>query len=244
MRPLLSFLLFYVSTAYAQFDHSHKQWSNVLNKYTRVEGKQTLVNYKKLKSNPTELNLYLSSLEKLDFNHFEKFTSKEKLAFWINAYNAFTMKIIVDHYPVKSIKEIEGGLFGSGPWKLKFIKLFNKKMSLDQIEHDTIRKQYKEPRIHFAVNCASIGCPSLLREAFVAEAMDQQLDRAALNFLTNKDKNLIVGNQMKLSKIFKWYGDDFQEAYESFQNYIIKTLNLLQINYDIEYNEYNWNLNE
>jgi hypothetical protein len=117
-------------------------------------------------------------------------------------------------------------------------------MSLDNIEHDTIRKKFNEPRIHFAVNCASIGCPSLLQEAFVAENLENQLNMAAKNFLQNKSKNYVKANTLHLSKIFKWYGGDFDKKYGGFKSYIIKSLNLSGNDYDVEFNEYDWNLNE
>ena len=120
-------------------------------------------------------------------------------------------------------------------------------MSLDDIEHGTIRKNFKEPRIHFAVNCASIGCPSLLQEAFVANKLETQLKSASDNFLNNKLKNFVKGNTLHLSKIFKWYGDDFKQYKGShekgFVNYIVKELKLTgKYNYEIE--DYDWKLNK
>ena len=117
-------------------------------------------------------------------------------------------------------------------------------MSLDDIEHETIRKNFDEPRIHFAVNCASISCPSLLQEAFTASKLETQLEKATRHFLTNSDKNEVKDNTLYLSKIFQWYGDDFNQKYDGFKSFVIKTLSLPQKDYKVEFKEYDWNLNE
>lgn len=241
---LLMSLNLIVGNAFAEFDHSHNKWDKILRQYTTKNRNQVYFKYNLLKKNEGELNSYLGELESLSKENFSTFDQKQKLAFWINAYNAYTIKIILKNYPVKSIRDISSGWFSSGPWKKDFIKLFGKKMSLDNIEHDTIRKEFQEPRIHFAVNCASIGCPSLLQEAFEASALNGQLDKAALNFLQNKSKNFVKGNTLYLSNIFKWYGGDFNKRYGKYENYIIKTLNLPQTKYKVKFNKYDWSLNE
>ena len=241
---LLISLNIFAESANANVDHSHLKWDQILKQYTTKKENQVYFNYNGLKNNEDELSHYLRQLESVTNKEFNTFSRVQKLAFWINAYNAYTIQIILKNYPVKSIKDISSGWFSSGPWKKDFINLFGKTMSLDNIEHDIIRKEFAEPRIHFAVNCASIGCPSLLQEAFVEDKLDKQLDKAALNFLQNKTKNYLTGNTLYLSKIFEWYGNDFNPIYGSFKNYIIKTLNLAQKKYDVEFNDYNWNLNE
>lgn len=238
-------LIFFVSlSAFASFNQEHSQWDTVLKKYTVKDNHQVLFKYKKLKGNEAELDTYLGELENVSKIQFAAFTREEQLAFWINAYNAYTIKIVLEHYPVKSIRDIDSGLFSSGPWKKKFIPLFGKKMSLDEIEHETIREQFKEPRIHFAVNCASISCPALLQEAFVASKLEKQFDMAAMNFLTDTSKNEVKGKALHLSKIFKWYGDDFNQKHGGFEEYVIKTLNLPKLDYEVEFKDYDWNLNE
>ena len=241
---LLICLNIFAESAFANFDHSHLKWDQILKQYTTKNENQVYFNYNGLKNNEDELSHYLRQLELVTKKEFNTFSRDQKLAFWINAYNAYTIQIILKNYPVKSIKDISSGWFSSGPWKKDFINLFGKTMSLDNIEHDIIRKEFAEPRIHFAVNCASIGCPYLLQEAFVANRLSIQLDKAAINFLHNKSKNFLKGNTLYLSKIFDWYGNDFNPIYGSFKNYIIKTLNLAQKKYDVEFNDYNWNLNE
>jgi len=241
-RFILIFLISF--SAFANFNHEHSRWDRILKEYTVQDNHQVLFKYKKLKDSESKLDAYLNELESINKTEFDKFSREEQLAFWLNAYNAYTIKIILNHYPVKSIKDIESGLFSSGPWKMKFIPLFGKKMSLDDIEHETIRKNFDEPRIHFAVNCASIGCPSLLQETFTAAKLEVQLEKAAHHFLTNTDKNELKENTLYLSKIFKWYGDDFNQKYSGFKKYVIKTLNLPNRNYEIKFKEYDWNLNE
>ena len=147
-------------------DHDHQAWTVFLKRHVKMGENASTVNYKAIKSGPSSLTEYLLSVEGVSQEDFDHFSENEKLAFLINAYNAFTVKLIVDHYPVKSIKDI--GSFLSSPWKKKFFRLLGKERHLDNIEHDMIRKQFNEPRIHFAVNCASIGCPALQDEAFVA----------------------------------------------------------------------------
>jgi len=240
---LITAALFLLSSAHA-FDHQHTKWNKVLQSYTKKVDNQVLVNYKELKSNAQTLNKYLKTLENLNKEEFKSFSTKEKLSFWINAYNAYTLKIVIDHYPVKSIKDIKSGWFSSGPWSKEFIPLFKDKISLDHIEHEIVRKQFNEPRIHFALNCASIGCPSLLQVPFTATKLEEQLNQSATHFLKNEDKNFEKGPTLHVSKIFKWYGEDFDSQFGSFENYIIQTLNLPKKDYQIKYNNYDWNLNE
>lgn len=242
---LISLLAFIVSfSAFAEFDHSHLAFDKILKKYSTKKDGQVYFSYKELSKSKSLLREYLKQLESISKKELSEFSNKQKLAFWINAYNAYTIEIILKNYPVDSIKDIGSGLFSSGPWKEKFITLIGGKMSLDNIEHGIIRKEFKEPRIHFAVNCASIGCPSLLQESFVENKLEEQLNRAALNFLTNKNKNYVKGNTLHLSKIFKWYGSDFDQEYGGVQNYIVKTLGLSNKKYKINYNKYDWKLNE
>ena len=240
---LLMLLLLLSSNAFAQFDLQHSKLTAILKKYTVKQGHQTLVNYKGLKSNSSELRSYLSDLENLSKDDFSKFSKDDQLAFWINAYNAFTLEVVIKAYPVKSIRDIGGGFFTRGPWKDDLINLFGKKMSLDDIEHGTIRKVFSEPRIHFAVNCASIGCPSLYQEAFIGSKLESQLESAAINFMTNKEKNYSKNGELYLSKIFKWYGGDFKKKHGSYKKYALKFLKADK-NPDVEWNTYDWNLNE
>lgn len=255
MRNLITmgiFLLTSASSIAANFDHSHKEWTTILEKNVSPHLKSTVVNYNSLKENPTPLNDYLSSLEKVSQGDFDSFTNDEKLSFLINAYNAYTIKLVVDNYPVKSIKDI-GGVFSS-PWKKKFIHLFGKVLSLDTIEHELIRKKFKEPRIHFAVVCASIGCPAIRPEAFVAKKLNAQLEDSARLFLADPEKNRYDKNSktLELSSIFDWYGDDFEKHDGSVHNFVATRITndkedqtrIQNKSVKIKYLHYDWNLNK
>jgi hypothetical protein len=228
------------------FDHNHNQWSKFLDKFLVRKGKQTLIQYRNILKKPQLLQSYLNELEDVSLAEFKNFSKDQRLSFWINAYNAYTIKLVSDHYPVKSIREIKSGFFsgllGLGPWKKDFIRLFGKKYSLDDIEHQIIRKRFKEPRIHFALNCGSYSCPSLHDKPFRAKDLDQELDNAMMNFLTNKNKNYYKNQILYISKIFDWYSSDFK-PYGGYQK-LIKVK--LKINKDVEFEflPYNWDLNE
>ncbi len=220
---------------------SHDTWDSLLQKHVTDEG---WVDYKGFIQDSSKLNKYL---ELLSANHpNDQFWSRdERLAYWINAYNAFTVKLIVDNYPVKSIKDIKNGIpFVNTVWDIKFIEIEGENYDLNNIEHGIIRPRFDEPRIHFAVNCASVSCPKLLNEAFTGKQLDEQLDKAAKDFITGSDKNQISPNQLKLSKIFTWYGGDFTKN-GSLIDYLNKYADQkINANADIEYLDYNWNLNE
>lgn len=254
MKLLTIILGLLLSHQVLSFDHSHKAFNDLLKKHVIVEGNQSLVNYQGFKEDSKKLDDYLKELSDAKLTSYKKWRQSKKLSFLINAYNAFTVKLIIDNYPVKSIKDL-GGFFSS-PWKKEFVPLFGKTIHLDEIEHGMIRKQFDEPRIHFAVNCASIGCPSLLNEAFQFDKLEDQLERATKNFLTNKSKNKVENGKGEFSKIFKWYGDDFNNKYKSFRNFIAtKLLSYGQINQDTaeklksnkldyDWTSYDWNLND
>lgn len=239
----LVIFLFFISLNSFAFDHTHEQFSKVLKNNTKDVAGQVLVNYKQLKKHPEELLAYIDQMEDLSKDEFKAFSRNQKLAFWINAYNAYTLQIVIKNYPIESIKDI-GSLFSS-TWNKKFINLMGKEMSLDDIEHQTIRKEFKEPRIHFAVNCASLGCPSLLQEAYNHEHLNAQLDLAAKHFLTNKTKNYYNKTEkvFYLSKIFNWYGADFNAKYKGYLSYVRRYIKAPK-NTPVEWNEYNWELNE
>jgi len=232
------------------FDKSHKSFNQLLGQVVSFKGAQTLVDYKSLKKDPANLNNYLEGLSGVKKEDFYSWNKSHQLAFLINAYNAFTLKLITYHYPVKSIKKI-GGFFSS-PWKKKFFELLGEKSHLDQIEHGLIRPNYKEPRIHFAVNCASISCPNLQPFAFTGDQLENQLEKSARSFLLDKSKNYIEGKTLYASKIFKWYGGDFKEKFGNFKVFIAKYITGVKATQDLiksgkvktKYLEYDWDLNE
>ena len=235
-----------------KFDQSHLMWTHVLQKYVKESGYASAVDYKGIKSDPSKLDAYLKALEAVSQEQFNRFSNDEKLAFLINAYNAFTVKLIVDHYPVKSINDI--GSFFSSPWKKKFFKLLGEERTLDNVEHDIIRKQFNEPRIHFAVNCASVGCPALRNEAFTASHLDKQLEDASVKFLSDKNRNRYDSKtrKLELSSIFKWYGSDFQKKYGSLENFLAPRITsdpghqktIREKSATVTFRDYDWSLNE
>jgi hypothetical protein len=157
---------------------------------------------------------YLDRLSKVSREEFDSWTKDGQLAFLINAYNAWTVELILTRYPdLESIKDL-GSLFKS-PWKKKFIPLLGEKRSLDDIEHGLIRGsgRYNDPRIHFAVNCASIGCPALKNEAYREDILEKQLEEATMLFLSDKSRNKMTEGKLQVSSIFKWYREDFEDGW-------------------------------
>ena len=236
----------------AAFDQTHSQWDAFLKQYVVVHGHESRVNYGKIKTDRKRLDEYLKSLEQMKKVDFDRLNEAQKLAFLINAYNAFTVALIVDHYPVNSIKDL--GSFLTSPWKIKFFTLFGEKLYLDNIEHDMLRKWFTEPRIHFALVCASKGCPALRNEAFTGDLLDKQLEQAALNFLSDEKKNRYASDakRLELSSIFKWYGEDFQKKFGSVEVFIAPRITpnpesqnaIRGMKASISYLDYDWSLND
>ena len=208
-------------TANAQsFDQSHAAFTALLKKHVVAinGGKSTQVKYADLKNDQAALKTYLDSLSKVPESEFNSWTKPQRMAFLINAYNGFTLELIVQNYPVKSIKDI-GGVFDDR-WKRKFFKLFGQDFYLNKIEHETLRKPgaYDEPRVHFSVNCASIGCPALREEAFTADKLDKQLEEQTVRFLSDRSRNRYdtKSGKLEVSMIFKWFAPDWESGYTGF----------------------------
>lgn len=235
-----------------EFDHSHPVWTAILQKYVFVKGLTNTVNYRALKNDSTGLEEYLRSVEAISKEEFDKFSENEKLAFLINAYNAFTVKLILDHYPVKSIKDI--GPFLSSPWKVNFFSLLGEQRNLGNIENDMIRKWFNEPRIHFAIVCASVGCPALQNQAYTASLLDKQLSSASQDFLSDRRRNRYVPEtgKLEISSIFKWYDGDFAKKYGSLETFLAPRITanpefqaiIREKKAPISYLDYDWSLNE
>jgi hypothetical protein len=213
----------------------HQLWHELLKNYVSDTGN---VNYKGIKSENVKLTTYLNNLSKIYADQsFASLSKEQKLAFWINAYNAMTVDLILRNYPIKSIKDIDK------PWKQRFWKLGNKWFNLNEIEHDILRKM-DEPRIHFAIVCASYSCPKLQNEAFIASKLETQLIHATKGFLSDSERNEITKDHIKISKIFQWFSKDFKQ-----NGSLIDFLNLYT-DVDIsakakrDFKDYNWNLNE
>ena len=259
-----------VSSALAQFDHTHKAWDALLKKNIVViqGGKTSHARYAGFKQDEAALKSYTESLSAVSDAQFKGFSKTQQMAFLINAYNAYTVQLILTKYPdLKSIKDL-GGAFSS-PWKQKFFKLFGNDSFLDQVEHEILRKKgvYDEPRVHYAVNCASIGCPALREEAFTADKLDAQLEEQATRFLSDRSRNRYSAQResIEVSKIFDWFKEDWQSGYKgigkdqtpvtSREQYFAKYAALLSDKPDeqkliaegrvsIRFLDYDWNLND
>ncbi len=219
---------------------SHQIWNTLLKQHVSTSGN---VNYKGFIEDSLQLNQYLQLLSNRPPN--ENWNSNEQLAYWINVYNAFTVQLIVQHYPVQSIKNIAGDIpMINSPWDIKFFTIGGNEFDLNTVEHEILRKKFNEPRIHFAINCASVSCPKLLNEAYLAEKLEQQLNDQAMDFVNDLEKNNFSEIPVKVSKIFSWFEKDFTK-----KTTLIAYLNQFldkKIAEDIEvqYMDYNWNLNE
>ncbi len=223
---------------------SHEIFDRLLKKNVTADGK---VNYKAFIKDSVELNKYLAILNSTPPD--EKTWSKnEQMVFWINAYNAFTIKLITNYYPVKSIKDIGKGIqipFVNTPWTIRFFTIGKEKMDLDNIEHGRLRKKFDDPRVHMALVCASKSCPILLNEAYDPKRMDEQLAKQAKAFLTDPFRNKMSADKPQLSMIFKWYGMDFNKGDGSVRKFV-NTYSDVKIMPEakILYIEYDWGLNE
>ncbi|MCA6417781.1 MAG: DUF547 domain-containing protein [Cytophagales bacterium] len=223
---------------------SHENFDRLLKKNVTADGR---VNYKAFIKDSVELNKYLAILSGTPPD--EKTWSKnEQMVFWINAYNAFTIKLITKYYPLKSIKDIGTGIqipFVNTPWTVRFFKIGNDRMDLDNIEHGRLRKKFDDPRVHMALVCASKSCPILLNEAYDAKRMDEQLAKQATAFLADPFRNKMSADKPQLSMLFKWYGGDFNKNGGSVRGFI-NAHSRIKIKSDakISYLDYDWGLNE
>jgi hypothetical protein len=208
--------------ALAQFDHTHAAWDALLKKHVKVVdgGKASQVRYADFAKDRAALKAYLAAVSKVTPAEFAAWPKAERMAFLVNAYNAFTVELILTKYPdLKSIRDLGNIVFNS-PWKQKFFTLFGEPYWLDRIEHETLRKPglYDEPRVHYAVNCASIGCPALREEAFVAARLEAQLEEQAKRFLSDRSRNRFnpATGKLEVSEIFKWFKEDWSSGYRGF----------------------------
>ena len=263
---LSTVLLCPASGTAAQFDHS--KFDTLLQKYVS----DGMVNYREIKANPRLLNEYLAQLENINSSDFQTWSRNEQMAFWINAYNAITIEGIIRNYPIQwggllsqirfpqnSIRQI------SDFWDTVFIPVMGKDITLNQIEHNILRREFGDPRIHFAIVCASLGCPKLVSYAFRGDSIDKQLNQVTRDFINNPDKVRLdrEDGTLYLSSIFDWYKEDFPatpSAKEQLGKYnkdeqgviefVLKYLPEAQQNYivknqpSIKYLKYDWALNE
>lgn len=258
MATLILFLL--TSSSHAALPN-HQAWNNLLNKHVTVlrGGQASEVDYAGMAREREVLQEYLGALSQVSLAEFDLASPTDQLAFLINAYNAWTVELILTKYPdLESIKDL-GSLFRS-PWSRAFIPILGKTRSLDDIEHKLIRgsDRYRDQRIHFAVNCASIGCPALRNEAYVAEKLDSQLQDQLQLFLADRSRNRVKNGELQVSSIFKWYREDFEKGWRgnvSLPQFFLQNssslglseddvLRLLAGEIEIEYLDYDWRLND
>ncbi|UZD22716.1 DUF547 domain-containing protein [Algoriphagus halophytocola] len=222
---------------------SHKSWNELLKANVSADG---TVNYKGFIKQKAKLESYLKSLSE-NAPDRKTWSKDEQLAYWINAYNAFTVKLIVDNYPVESIKDLGPKLkipLIKDVWHYKFFKIGGQESSLDEIEHSILRKEFEEPRIHFAINCASVSCPPLLNEAFEAATIESQLNKVAKSFINDSSRNKITPNSIQISSIFSWFKGDFTKngSLIDFLNKYSKVK--IKSDAKVSHLDYDWNLNE
>ena len=200
----------------AVFDHTYPVWDALLKKYVRwlPDNVQSRVDYTGLLADRAALQTVLSGWSAVSAAQFNAFSREQRMAFLINAYNGYTLALILTKYPgLKSIKDL-GSVFQS-PWKNKFFTLLGESQHLDWIEHEQLRPKFNDPRVHTAVNCASIGCPALRPEAFMATRLDTQLDDGMQRFMGDRTRNRFnpATNQVEASSIFKWFREDFEKGH-------------------------------
>lgn len=220
----------------------HHKYDLLLQKYVK-NGRVDYAAFHRSKQDVAALGAYIETLEK---TNPDKLTKNDALAYWINLYNAVTLRLILDNYPVDSIKDI-GGLFSS-PWKKKLVQVNGRTLTLNQIENEIIRPKFKDARIHFALNCASIGCPPLASHAYLGNSIDKQLD-AASSYALSRENWFKLTNSIEVSKIFDWYAQDFIDYAGSVRHYIaryrpeLKSV-LLDETKSLAFKSYNWKLNK
>ncbi len=228
-----------VSSAWAENAVDHSLYAELLKKYV----KDGVVDYKGFKSEEQKLDQYLKLLDETNPTELSR---NEQFAFYINAYNAYTLKLILKNYPVTSIKDT--GSLLKGPWKIRFCQVGGETLTLDDIEHNILRPRFKDARVHFAINCAAKDCPPLISEPYQGDGLDQQLETHTGAFLNNPQKNYLDGNTLYVTRIFKWFGGDFNDDPLGFvlkyaEGDFKKQLEAKKEKIKVKYLDYDWSLN-
>ncbi len=185
---------------------SYQDWQTLLDKYLVVKGQNSLFQYDKVSNDDRDkLKNFLSDMAQINPLDYSK---AEQYAYWVNLYNSITVQLILESYPIKSITKL-GGLFSFGPWDEKVVTINGKTLTLNDIEHRILRPIWNDPRTHYAVNCASLGCPNLQSQAFTTQNTDKLLTQAAKTFINSPKGVSEEGNEITLSSIYKWFASDF-----------------------------------
>lgn len=202
-------------------DFSHEIWNDLLTRFVNLSPDSTAsrVDYEGFAESRQELAAYLNELASVSKVDFDRWSVAEQLAFLINAYNAWTVELILEHYPgIESIRDI--GFLPGAAWRFRIVELFGREISLNNLEHDMIRgwDRFHEPRIHFAVNCAAVGCPALSDRAYSGATLNDQLDRNARQFLKDRSRNYAIRGDLYVSPIFRWYREDFKNGWGGYES--------------------------
>ena len=227
----------------------HSQWQTVLDKYVRThESGVNRVDYGAIKNDgSTELKSYVTMLQSIDPRQYNK---QEQFAYWVNLYNAATVQLIVDNYPVESIREIKDGFISFGPWGIEWIKVAGVDLSLDDVEHKILRPIWQDNKIHYAVNCASFSCPNLSKTAFTAGNTDEQLATLAAEYINHPRGVQVEKGKLRLSSIYDWYNEDFETNNETLIDHLktfanpnlkVKLASLKSTSFS---HDYDWGLND
>ncbi len=237
------------------FDSTYQAYQDVLQTYVKSEN----IDYEQLKQNRAKLDSFISQLAGTTKKQLEKMSRNEQLAYWLNAYNGITLRTIIDNYPVKSIQNIDGA------WSKIIWDVAGQKLTLDYIEHEIIRPTYKDARIHFGVNCASIGCPPLYNHPFTGNSVDSLLDVVSSQFIHNTKRHTIdyENHTIVTSELFSWFWEDFVRDFKSIKfqntsdvenailNFTYKYLNdsekakfQIDANWKVSFTPYDWSLND
>lgn len=241
MKSILISITLCLLTTFTVAQPSHELLDDLLRRYVNRDGR---VDYAGMREAEKQLDTYLALLEKDQPQ--PPWDQDAKKAYWINAYNAFTLKLILDNYPLESITDLHPLLYIPGintVWHREFFDL-GKAQSLDAIEHEILRKEFDDPRIHFAINCASVSCPVLRNEAYVAQRLDAQLNQQAVRFINSGVRNKITPHAIEISKIFDWFESDFTQGGSLIQFLNQYTNEEIQPGASIDYLDYDWRLNE
>ena len=219
---------------------SHQDWQQLLDTYLVEQGENTLFRYSQVTStDKTKLKQYIQRLAKLNPLQYNQ---AEQYAYWINLYNAITVDLILDNYPVQSITKL-GGLFSFGPWGDDVVEINGKNLTLNDIEHRILRPIWNDPRTHYAVNCASLGCPNLQTQAFTADNTQALLERSAKTFINSSKGVSIQGNTALLSSIYDWFAEDFGGKKQVFNHIAQYAPQYKNFSGNVKY-EYDWDLNQ
>ncbi|MEM8920245.1 MAG: DUF547 domain-containing protein [Pseudomonadota bacterium] len=248
----LSLVLIAASQAVAQeISVEHDMWTDLLSKYVSTpEDGVRRFDYGALKANAEDMAALETYIDELEATEISKLGADDQFAAWANLYNALTVRLIVENYPLRSIMNIKPHVFSIGPWKMEISEVEGRALTLDNIEHDILRVEWDEPRVHYAVNCASYGCPSLQLKAWEGETLDEDLSAAAREYVNHpRGVSFKSNGRLEVSRIYKWFREDFGDSNEG----VVEHLKLyadpelkaqLDAGVRITGHEYDWSLND